>query len=337
MTGSDWRQYEPFYDKFKINTNLQDSLVEPGFLIYVYLFKLLDVGFWPFAIFTKIVSILIFIFFIKKHAPENANLAIAFFLVSYGLYYYIDNPLRNLIAASIFLFSLQYLIKRDFIKFLLVVLLAASFHYSALITIPFYFLVNVDLKKSTWVIVYSITILISVLYKGSLIDMISSTFSDNLYIGGKIDFYFNEGNYIDSRIFTFGGLAKLVFFLLTVYYKDEIIRMNSYGKFYFNWTMFFFIINRFAASIEIISRFQMYFAVLFCITIVLFIQHMDFVIGKLYKILVLLIIYFTMYKEITSTYKYIPYTNYLFYMNNDKSFDERVNYNFLNSPYREKE
>lgn len=55
--------------------------------------------------------------------------------------------LRQHVAVSICILSIPYIEKRDFIKFIIIVLIACTMHQSALIFIIMYFLYNVELNK----------------------------------------------------------------------------------------------------------------------------------------------------------------------------------------------
>lgn len=56
MCGSDWRNYEMYYEGID-STNLILYLLrmEPGYVLLMYLSKILGIGFWEFAIFFKCV------------------------------------------------------------------------------------------------------------------------------------------------------------------------------------------------------------------------------------------------------------------------------------------
>ena len=48
--------------------------------------------------------------------------------------------------------------------------------------------------------------------------------------------------------------------------------------------------------------------------------------------LIFIVSFFVMKSTITGSYKYIPYSNYLFEF--ERNFQERSNYNMINSPYK---
>ena len=89
---------------------------------------------------TLIIYLLLFSSF-KKYLT-NYPLGLFFFMSLW--FFFTFTYLRQVLAASIGFLCMNYIVERKPYKFLLVVLIAASFHNSALILIPFYFL---PLKK----------------------------------------------------------------------------------------------------------------------------------------------------------------------------------------------
>lgn len=69
-------------------------------------------------------------------------------------YYCTMNFIRQSIAGIIALFALEFLKKKKFLPYLMIILVASTFHKSALILIPFFFINLIPLNK--WVLaVYS--------------------------------------------------------------------------------------------------------------------------------------------------------------------------------------
>ena len=90
---------------------------------------------------------------------------------------YFDNSLnliRQLIAISIVLYSYKYILSRNFIKFLLIIILASLFHKTSFIFIFAYFLYKIPYKRNIWK--YYIVCLIPIFLVSSyLFDFIQST------------------------------------------------------------------------------------------------------------------------------------------------------------------
>jgi hypothetical protein len=69
-----------------------------------------------------------------------------FLYITLGVYTFFFNGLRQGLAMAIFAMATPALINRKPIKYILIVLLASLFHVSALIMIPFYFIINLKVK-----------------------------------------------------------------------------------------------------------------------------------------------------------------------------------------------
>lgn len=82
-----------------------------------------------------------------KNYSSNYIFSVLLF-ITLGLYTFLFNGLRQAIAMAIMTYSVKYLLEKKIVAYFLVCFVASTFHISALIMIPFYFLVNFKLKSS---------------------------------------------------------------------------------------------------------------------------------------------------------------------------------------------
>jgi len=111
-----------------------------------------------YTIFFLGTSLLIFIpvgIFIYKYS-NNYFMSIFLFIVL-GYFDFSMNVVRQSIAMSISLIGYKYAKEKKFLKFLLIVLIASLFHYSAVVIFPIYFLTNLKPRREY---IYSIGILL---------------------------------------------------------------------------------------------------------------------------------------------------------------------------------
>ena len=99
--------------------------------------------FWLFFI-TAIFFISCYLYIIKKYSVDYWFSI--FFFLTLGTYTFFFNGLRQGLAMAITALALPFLLDKKFIKFFLVVLLASAFHKTALFVLPFYFIVNSNIK-----------------------------------------------------------------------------------------------------------------------------------------------------------------------------------------------
>lgn len=99
-------------------------------------------------------AVMLYIYFYS----EKPYLSIFFFL-TFGLFFNSMDFMRQMIAAGVILYALQFVKKKQFIRFLALVLFASVFHVSALIMIPFYFILRIKMDWLTLGIYSGVTVL----------------------------------------------------------------------------------------------------------------------------------------------------------------------------------
>lgn len=97
-------------------------------------------------------SFLTVLFFVRALHNQAADYALSLFLLMTGGYYFNSlNTVRYYLALAIALYSMQYILRKEYGKFILWILFGTIFHKSILLVIPVYlaarFLASVRLKK----------------------------------------------------------------------------------------------------------------------------------------------------------------------------------------------
>lgn len=332
MAGSDWRQYEPIYDEIDFHYLFLNYYAEPGYYIYMLVFKLMHFNFWNFFILTKVIIFILCARTINEYVSEYRYLVWMFFLPWFGFYLFIDNPMRNLIAVAIFLYASHYIINRSFLKYCICICLAASFHFSAIIFFPLYFLFTKRIPTLAYAGLF--VVFVGVFANRNLFSSIIRHFFGAIpYIQQKIEFYIIGDNPDgEGKLISLGMFIHLSFFILLLLYRERIEQTKN-GIFILNASLFYLLIYRLGSTIDIFSRFQLYLSVFYSIGVVLLINI--FVRSSRYIYVIgLLCLSFIATGKIFS-FKYIPYTNYLYYVLTDEypSFEYRSEYNYRNTPY----
>ena len=88
-----------------------------------------------------------------------------FFYITSGIYLVTMNGIRQYLAASIIFLGTPFLLNRDWKKYFLLVLLASTFHNSALILIPTYFFVNSKAWKPKTFFLLGAGIILAIIYQ----------------------------------------------------------------------------------------------------------------------------------------------------------------------------
>lgn len=145
LVGTDTIEYVLSYiiNQDFSNFTFRDD-VEKGFQLFVYfLLKFNPNYFW--LLFIPAFFIVISFSNIMKKYSDNYLLSVIIY-ITFGSYTFFFNGLRQGIAIAITTYALPFMIKKKFIKFFLITALASTFHTSALIMLPFYFIVNLKIK-----------------------------------------------------------------------------------------------------------------------------------------------------------------------------------------------
>lgn len=334
MTGSDWRNYETYYSWLgKGGTG--GILIEPGYLYLSELFHYLGVPFWPFFISLKLAAFCCLLKFLRKYSSGNQVLSVTFFLFVSGLFLFIDNPMRNLLAICISYYSYHFLEERHLGKFILLVLLAVLFHTSAVLLLliaPFYPIKMSNLKLLLLFLVFNIFI---VLFYEFIVLKLIGAFSFIPIIETKLLLYFVDGSGLENnRLISLGFIVQFIFFLLLLYKRKQIENL-PYGMLIFWGAICYIFLYRIASIVSIFYRLQLYMSIFYavgiCYVFSSFVRKSN---KKVYAVFLICYLCYSTYALVTSSYKYVPYTNYISYMfSPELSFEYRANYNFVNSPY----
>lgn len=148
--GNDYAKYVEFMHLINCNAFVPTEfgfnwIVKALYFVSGYENYLLVFGF--FAFFT----ILLFLAAIYKQAD---SFGFSFFLfMAFGYYFQTFNTVRYYLALAIAVFAIPYVLRKEWMKFILLVLLGATLHKSLLVVIPLYFLASLAWKKWQLVIV----------------------------------------------------------------------------------------------------------------------------------------------------------------------------------------
>lgn len=320
FNGSDWRQYEYMFNYMKFDNR------EYGYILLNYFFKEFSKNFWIFFINMKILVAIIYYTVEKRFLNLNSILILNILYYPYLLFMFIDCPFRNLIAASLYIYSTKYIIKKDFFKFIFFILLAGSFHQSAFILILTYFFNFSKIKRGFLILGYVIIFILSV--NNKLLIKIISIFP--IY-KDKIISYFVKGNQysMSNKLISLGDIERILLLILILLNKNKICK-NKYGQFLYTNSIIYIFIYRFAKSIPILSRYTFYFQIFYLIILILILfKNLEI---KNYKLATTVIFIYTILittQVINESYKYTPYTSYLSYLFREKpSYNYRYNYNY---------
>ncbi len=142
-TTTDYSAYVTgFWD---IRNNNYSGWFEPGYVLLNQIFSFSKWGFIPVLMISIFVPYIQIYKLFKKYDIVLIGTLLFLFL---GYITRFENIVRQGLALGIFYFSFKYIEQGKFVKYLLMTALAASIHLSAIMFIPYYFLIKyVSIKK----------------------------------------------------------------------------------------------------------------------------------------------------------------------------------------------
>lgn len=135
-----WQPLPILGDKSFWEIFLGNDMVDIGFRFYMLVIKNIWNNYSFFIFINALIDWLFIAYFLKRYT-KYISISFVIFMVMGGLIFEIDF-IRNFKSILLFVYSIKYIEKRRFLPFFLINLLGCSFHISALLYIPFYFLAN---------------------------------------------------------------------------------------------------------------------------------------------------------------------------------------------------
>lgn len=221
-TMRDYMEYAVFFSAGEENFKF-----EFGFQWFVHIFNAITYEPLFFFFIFALISVSLRLSFLYKYAPFFWISVVVYLSNIYILHDMIQ--LRAAIASVALLWSTIYIYQKRLKPFILIVVLASLFHYSAIAIIPFYFLSS---KRAKWV--YFIIPLSYVLYLlgiriGTLVQYIPVDFVQKLY-----DLYTKSAIYKEETVNVFNALQifRCILFYVILYYSKIILNHSQYINLY---------------------------------------------------------------------------------------------------------
>lgn len=237
--GYDWYSYKPNFDVIPTFTEIVRGDLqnfnfgyEIGFQIYTVIIKSFTSNYFIYNFVNTSVDMII-LFFVLRRYSNYPILSLLIFFGVYGIALEID-MLRNVKSIMLFLLSIEYIERREILKFGALNILGILFHTSSLLYLPMYFILNIKWNKK---IILLLFILGSIYYFSDLRIMMRVIKEYNnilpIGVGRKLSGYFS----IIPLDFPLGWsvyyIERLIFFLLA-WSASETLQNKKYGNIMLN-------------------------------------------------------------------------------------------------------
>lgn len=338
MTGSDWRGYELHYSELYFE-DVFSGRYEPGFTLYQSIFRFFGVPFFVYNIFSKLITFFVFYSIIKKISPKYRYLCLMYYTCVSGYAVFIDYSMRNVMAVTIAMYSLRYYSNRQLWKWMVASLLAMSFHTTAVILFPLYFVRFANVKSKYIFAVFIVFNIAMMSLQDSFFEKVNFLAGISEHAATKYEYYATGiGDYSSGKGLSLGYLFNVSIFLIILLFRKEIISNYKCGEMLFVFSVLHTFFYRIGLSVTIFGRFELFFSLIHCIA---FVCCISFIKKKIWRQSILIIVFLfslmSTYIIVTSNTKFVPYTNYLFHLNDNLNYNQRDNYNYINSPYKNKQ
>lgn len=250
--GYDYNQYGGWYLRSRYQMVFQLSKWQPekGFLIPMkFLADTTENYQIMFVIIAAILSaaVMLYIYF----NTEKPYLGVFCFL-AFGIFFNSMNFMRQMIAASIILYAMQYIKKKQFFRFFVLVIFASAFHISVLVMVVFYFLLQI---KMNWASlgVYSGILVLYMFFSEIVLGFITQY----VYTGYQLGVFPEITNGIMPIYTIFFG----IFFVIAFVLRKRLCKRNSFNNVLINCLFFVFFFEAMGIKHAVISRFAIFFVI----------------------------------------------------------------------------
>lgn len=254
--GTDWTPYYDYFSLVAIDPDL--GHMEPGFTWLCHI----DSKYLNYTLHLGVMAFLCIIP-VSKRIWQISPLPIFSLLIWYSVSFAHMFPVRQTIAISLFVFSWKFIQERKLVPFICIIAIAMSFHATAIITLPVYFIWNRHFPAKIFVITIAIIFIVSIL-SGQI-------FSNLLYGVGGILFEAKLSEYMENPEATFGAIYspaevlirgcinRSLYFFLSLYLlntrrKSDPI-LNGFFNIYFYSFMLFIMVSPLSVAL---GRMTMY-------------------------------------------------------------------------------
>ncbi|MBQ8596462.1 MAG: EpsG family protein [Lachnospiraceae bacterium] len=142
--GNDYAKYVEFMHLINCDAYVP---TEFGFNWIVKLLYYLS-GFENYLLVFAVFAFFTILFFLVAIYKQADSFAFSFFLfMAFGYYFQSFNTVRYYLALAIGVLAIPYVLRKEWVKFVLLVLLGATLHKSLLVVIPLYILASLTWKK----------------------------------------------------------------------------------------------------------------------------------------------------------------------------------------------
>ncbi len=254
--GTDYIAYRRIYEDMLFHPEwMNSSRLEKGYYLTQYFLSERFPDFRVmFAVWAFMFSAAVAIWIYKNSTrPEISSVA----FVMYGMFFYSMNFLRQYTAAVIILYAFENIKKKDFLRYLVMVLFATCFHWSAIIMIPFYFILQIKLQPILLTIYFVLAGLVLV-FSWDVIEVIRAFYEKYEMTSSYL---YETSAEMTMGTYLFYAIGYIILFALIFAFRKKTYEKSPDNCFYMSCMLFVVLFEFWGAKHAIISRFALFFVI----------------------------------------------------------------------------
>lgn len=311
--GNDYAKYVEFMHLVNCDAYVPTEI---GFNLLVKLLYGFS-GYENFLLVFAFYSFVTVLFFLLAMYEQSDEFGLTFFLfMTLGYYFQTFSTVRYYLALAVALYSMKFVLRRQWGRFVVLILLGATFHKSLLVVIPLYFLASLAWKKWQLAIaaLFCTTFLFMQDYYLKLVVFLYPTYEDTEYLEGGT-------SYISilrcAAVLLFAGLVYLMRKKAPAA-SEQDVSWNRRFWFYLYLNLGALILYVFCSFLPIISRIGYYLMVSQILFLPVLLKAVpDKRWRRLFRVGILLaaVLYFAMYlkRGVNDGVLILPYRTFFFH------------------------
>lgn len=282
-------EYASLFDNI---TNMKD----PFFYILSKFLKTLFISERMLFIIYAVVFMTLVSIIIKKYSNNKFLTYVMFICLPY--FFFSMTALRQGIALAFCFFSIQYMIKKEYLKFVLCIIIGALFHKTALVFLVAPFVCNIKIKFVNFIFI-PISYLVSIIFKTEIYNLAIFLLSD------RAEYYLTYNMSLNNTLLFINTVMLLVsYFLYKTNKKEDVFFEKT-----FNLYLFGILFLPFSGIIAEFFRISMCFMIVIIILLPNVIKNIENVITrKIITIVVYIILILYMVISNGNNYGIFPYS-----------------------------
>lgn len=250
--GNDYGKYIDIFHEIYAGTDEAYVVTEAGFNFVVWLLYTLS-GYENYLLVFAVFGAATVYIFLKAMYRQSVDFKVSFALfMLLGVYFRTFTTVRYYFVLALTLYSLQYVRRREFLKFVLLILFASLFHKSVLVVLVLYPLAALEWKR--WMLAAGGVAAVCVfIWQTPILKLalaLYPTFEGTVYLTQGVGLAANAS----------GILRCLFVFALAAVCFRESVAQNESNRFYLKLSVLGFLLYTCASFLPLVSRIAYYVA-----------------------------------------------------------------------------